>query len=160
MICDHGHCHNLFSILVRYRAARRDQIVIGLTPRRMNRFRFATLQPASRKLTRLGDLEPSLRHGTLSSIMRMNIKARAVASSRSNLSEDRITLTLRPAVSLPGDYSFITNVDSLRRLLRRTELSSTVLDRFETGLRNPKGASLSAVEISEKTLTQIGYFVD
>jgi hypothetical protein len=90
----------------------------------------------------------------------MNIRARAVASPGSNLSEDRITLTLRPAVPLPGDYSFITNVDSLRRLLRRTDLSSTVLDRFETGLWNPKGASLPAVEISEKTLTQIGYFVD
>lgn len=92
--------------------------------------------------------------------MRMNIRARAVASSGSNLSEDRITLTLRPAASLPGDYSFVTNVDSLRRLLRRTDLSSPVLDRFEAGLWNAKGASLPAVEISEKTLTQIGYFVD
>jgi hypothetical protein len=90
----------------------------------------------------------------------MNIRARAVSSPGSNLSDDRITLTLRPAVSLPGDYSFITNVDSVRRLLRRTDLPSSVLERFEGGLWNAKGASLPAVEISEKTLTQIGYFVD
>jgi hypothetical protein len=90
----------------------------------------------------------------------MNLRARAVASPGSNLSEDRITLTLRPAASLPGDYSFITNVDSLRRMLRRTDLPSTVLERFESGIRSPKGANLPAVEISDKTLTQIGYFVD
>jgi hypothetical protein len=93
-------------------------------------------------------------------IMRMNIRARAVSSPGSNLSEDRITLTLRPAASLPGDYSFITNFDSLRRLLRRTDLPSTVLERFESGLWISKGAQLPAVELSEKTLTQIGYFVD
>jgi hypothetical protein len=89
-------------------------------------------------------------------IMRMNIRARALASPGSNLSEDRISLTLRPAASLPG----ITNVDSLRRLLRRTDLPSTVLERFEMGLWSPKGAQLPAVELSENTLTQIGYFVD
>jgi hypothetical protein len=92
--------------------------------------------------------------------MRMNIRARAVVPSGSNLPDDRITLTLRPAASLPGDYSFTTDIDSLRRLLRRTDLPSTVLERFETGLWNAKGASLPAVEISEKTLAQIGYFVD
>jgi hypothetical protein len=90
----------------------------------------------------------------------MNIRARAVSSPGSNLSDDRITLILRPTVSLPGDYSFTTNIDSLRRLLRRTDLPSSVLDRFESGLWNAKGASLPAVEISEKTLTEIGYFVD
>jgi hypothetical protein len=90
----------------------------------------------------------------------MNIRARAVASPGSNLSEDRITLPLRPAASLPGDYSFITNGDSLRRMLRRTDLPSTVLDRFESGIWSPKGANLPGVEISDDTLTQIGYFVD
>jgi hypothetical protein len=45
-------------------------------------------------------------------------------------------------------------------LLRRTDLPSTVLERFESGIYDPKGASLPAVELSEKTLTQIGYFVD
>jgi hypothetical protein len=52
------------------------------------------------------------------------------------------------------------NVDSLRRPLRRTDLPSTVLEKFEMGIYNPKGASLPGVELSETTLTQIGYFID
>jgi hypothetical protein len=90
----------------------------------------------------------------------MNLSARAFSSPGSHLAEDRISLTLRPAASLPGNYSFVTNRDSLRRLLLRTDLPSTVLEKFETGIYSPKGANLPAVELSEKTLTQIGYFVD
>jgi hypothetical protein len=90
----------------------------------------------------------------------MNLSARAFSSRGSDLTEDRISLTLRPAASLPGNYSFVTNRDSLRRLLLRTDLPSTVLEKFETGIYSPKGANLPAVELSEKTLTQIGYFVD
>jgi hypothetical protein len=90
----------------------------------------------------------------------MNLIARAVHSGGSDLSEDRVSLTIRPAASLPGDYSFVTNRDSLRRLLRRTDLPSTVLEKFESGVFTPKGASLPAVELSEDTLAQIGYFID
>jgi hypothetical protein len=45
-------------------------------------------------------------------------------------------------------------------LLLRTDLPSTVLEKFEMGIYNPKGASPPGVELSEKTLTQIGYFLD
>jgi hypothetical protein len=90
----------------------------------------------------------------------MNLVARAVPSRGSDLSEDRVSLTIRPSASLPGDYSFVTNRDSLRRLLRRTDLPSTVLEKFESGIYSPKGATLPAVELSEETLTQVGYFID
>jgi hypothetical protein len=93
-------------------------------------------------------------------IMRMNLRARAVRSRDSDLSKSRITLTIRPACSLPGDYSYTTNSDSLLRMLRKTDLPSTVLDNFRNRIYGPKGASLLAVEISETTLTEIGYFVD
>ena len=92
--------------------------------------------------------------------MRMTLIARAVHSRGSDLNEDRVSLTIRPSASLPGDYSFVTNRDSLRRLLRRTDLPSTVLEKFESGVDTPKGASLPGVELSEHTLTQIGYFID
>ena len=92
--------------------------------------------------------------------MRMNLRAHVCPSRGSDLSEDRVSLTIRPSASLPGDYSFVTNRDSLRRLLRRTDLPSTVLEKFESGVYTPKGASLPAVELSEDTLTQIGYFID
>jgi hypothetical protein len=45
-------------------------------------------------------------------------------------------------------------------MLRGTDLPSTVLEKFEMGIYNPKGADLPAVELSEHTLTQIGYFID
>jgi hypothetical protein len=100
----------------------------------------------------------------LCSTMRMNLNARAVPSHRPDLSdlpENAILLTVRPACRLPGDYSYTTSSDSLLRMLRqRTDLPSTVLDKFEMGIQEPKGANLLAVEISEKTLTEIGYFVD
>jgi hypothetical protein len=92
--------------------------------------------------------------------MRMNIKAHTVSPSGSDLSRTSIAITLRPAASLPGDYSFITSTDSLHRLLRETDLPLTVLERFESGVWSSKGAQLPGVELSEKTLTQIGYFVD
>jgi hypothetical protein len=90
----------------------------------------------------------------------MNLSARVVLSRGSDLTEDGISLTIRPAAPLPGNYSFVTNRDSLRRLLRRTDLPSTVLEKLEMGIYNPKGASLPAVELNVKTLTQIGYFAD
>lgn len=92
--------------------------------------------------------------------MRMNISARAVPSHTSDLAEYRISLTIRPSCSLPGHYSFVTNRDSLRRMLQRTDLPSTVLEKFETGIYSAKGANLPAVEVSEKTLAEIGYFID
>lgn len=96
----------------------------------------------------------------LSCIMRMNLDARAMTSKSSDLAEDRISLTIRPACSVPGNYSCVTNRDALRRMLRRTDLPSTVLEKFETGIYSPKGANLPAVELSEEILTQIGYFID
>jgi hypothetical protein len=45
-------------------------------------------------------------------------------------------------------------------MLQRTELPSTVLEKFESGIYSPKGANLPAVELSEETLTKIRYFVD
>jgi hypothetical protein len=96
--------------------------------------------------------------------MRMNLNARAVPSCPSDLSElpeNAVLLTVRPACLLPGDYSYTTNSYALLRMLRlKTDLPSTVLDKFEMGIQGAKGANLLAVEISEKTLTEIGYFVD
>ncbi len=91
--------------------------------------------------------------------MRMNLNARGV-SHQSGLQEDRIVLTIRPACQLPGDYCYTTNGDSLRRLLLRTDLPATVLEKFETGIWSPRGSNLPGVEMSEKTLHEIGYFVD
>ena len=92
--------------------------------------------------------------------MRMNLSTRGVPSRLCDLSADRIVLTFRPACTLPGDYSYTTSSDWLRRMLRRTDLPSTVIEKFESRIWSPKGADLPAIEISEGTLTEIGYFFD
>jgi hypothetical protein len=72
-----------------------------------------------------------------------------------------VVLTVRPACKLPGDYSFTTDGRSLLKLLRQgTELRSSVLENFEQDLQITKAAKLLDVEMSDRVLTEIGYFVD
>jgi hypothetical protein len=72
-----------------------------------------------------------------------------------------ISVTIRPACGVPGEFLYSTNQKSLLRLLRRaTELRSAALERFEIELAVAKKASLRGVETSDETLAQIGYFID
>lgn len=72
-----------------------------------------------------------------------------------------VSLTLRPACGLPGDYEYPTDSAALINLLRtQTDLPGTVLQRFEDDLRTYHNAKLLGVELSETVLTDIGYFID
>jgi hypothetical protein len=72
-----------------------------------------------------------------------------------------ISVTIRPACGVPGEFLYSTNHKSLLRLLRRaTELRSAALERFEIELAIAKKASLRGVETSDEALAQIGYFID
>lgn len=72
-----------------------------------------------------------------------------------------VSLTIRPACGLPGDYEFPTDSAALIRLLRaQTDLPGTVIQRFEEDLRAGYGARLLGVELSDKVLTTIGYYID
>ena len=72
-----------------------------------------------------------------------------------------LSLTIRPACGLPGDYEFTTDSAALLRLLRQqTELPNSVLERFEENMYSSPNARLLGVELSERVLTDIGYFVD
>ncbi len=72
-----------------------------------------------------------------------------------------ISLMIRPACGLPGDYLFPTDSDSLMRLLRKeTSLPETVLTRFQKNFGGALGSKLLGVELSDSVLTDIGYFVD
>ena len=92
--------------------------------------------------------------------MRMNLTARAIVPNGSHLSENSIVLTVRPAGHLPGEYSCATTSGSLRCMLRSTDLPSTIIERFEREIYSAKGSSLRAVELSETTLIEIGYFIE
>jgi len=72
-----------------------------------------------------------------------------------------ISLTIRPACGLPGDYEFPTDSASLMRMLQQqTDLPSTVIERFKLSLSVTQNAKLLGVELSERVLTKIGYFID
>jgi hypothetical protein len=93
--------------------------------------------------------------------MRVNLITQPAGHTETGGATIPLSLTIRPACGLPGDYEFPTDSAALMTLLRReTDLPAPVLQRFEVSLRAALGARLLAVELSEKVLTDIGYFVD
>jgi hypothetical protein len=93
--------------------------------------------------------------------MRVNLSTRSCERSESVPGTIPLSLTIRPACGLPGDFECPTDSTALLRLLRRqTDLPDPVLERFEENLRNPLGARLLGVELSDRVLTDIGYFID
>jgi len=91
--------------------------------------------------------------------MRMNLITQSSGTPESGIVP--LSLTLRPACGLPGDYEYPTDVTSLLRMLRaQNDLPGTVLQRFEEDLRSGFHARLLGVELSEQVLTNIGYFID
>ncbi len=72
-----------------------------------------------------------------------------------------ISMTIRPACGLSGDYQYPTDSATLLRLLKQqTDLPASVLQRFEDNIYSLHSARLLGVELSEKVLTDIGYFID
>jgi len=93
--------------------------------------------------------------------MRVNLITQALSPYRSGTGAFPISLTIRPACGLPGEYQYPTDTQELLKMLhKQTDLPSTVLQRFITNLSTSHNARLLGVELSEGTLTEIGYFVD
>jgi len=93
--------------------------------------------------------------------MRVNLITRPADCPELGAGTIPLSLTIRPACGLPGDYECPTDSTTLLLMLRQqTELPAHVLQRFETSLRAPLGARLLGVELSERVLTDIGYFID
>jgi hypothetical protein len=93
--------------------------------------------------------------------MRVNLITQPSDRSESSAGPVSLSLTVRPACGLPGDYEYPTDSMALLRLLRQqTDLSADVLQRFEKNLRDSRGARLMGVELSDSVLTAIGYFID
>jgi hypothetical protein len=93
--------------------------------------------------------------------MRVNLITQALTPLPTGVGTLPISLTIRPACGLPGEYQYPTDSASLMRLLQKqTDLPDTVLQRFKTTLSVTSSARLLGVELSERVLTSIGYFVD
>lgn len=94
--------------------------------------------------------------------MRMNLMTSpATERPRSKNGQVPLSLTLRPACGLPGEYKLSIASSELMQMLRKeTSLPATVLERFESGFQSLSNAKLLGVDLSEKLLTEIGYFID
>lgn len=93
--------------------------------------------------------------------MRVNLITQRSDPSDSNIGTIPLSLTIRPACGLPGDYEYPTDSAALLRLLRQqTDLPGYVLQSFEQSLRAQLGARLMGVELSDTVLTKMGYFID
>jgi hypothetical protein len=93
--------------------------------------------------------------------MRVNLITQPSDRPESGSGTIPLSLTIRPACGLPGDYECPTDSAALLELLRQqTDLPSHVLQRFERTLLASSGARLLGVELSDKVLTNIGYFID
>jgi hypothetical protein len=93
--------------------------------------------------------------------MRINIITQPSDRCQSRAGTIPLSLTIRPACGLPGDYEYPTDSEALLLLLRQqTNLPAAVLERFEKNLRAQPSARLLGVELSDSVLTKIGYFID
>lgn len=94
--------------------------------------------------------------------MRVNLITRPTDPSVAGPGAIPLSLTIRPACGLPGDYEFPTDSSSLLLMLRKhTDLPASVLQVFQLSLlHDPRGARLLGVDLSEDVLTKIGYFID
>ena len=93
--------------------------------------------------------------------MRVNLITQPSSRPESGAGTISLSLTIRPACGLPGEYEYPTDSVSLLELLRQqTDLPFQVLQRFETKLQASIGARLLGVELSDTVLTNIGYFID
>ncbi len=93
--------------------------------------------------------------------MRVNLITQALTSHHSGAATFPVSLTIRPACGLPGEYKYPTNSSQLMRMLhQQTDLPETVIERFKGNLNTSHTAKLLGVELSDRVLTKIGYFVD
>ena len=93
--------------------------------------------------------------------MRVNLITQPAVPSTSYDRTIPLSLTIKPACGLPGDYEYETDSATLMRLLRKqTDLPASVLQRFEGNMWDSTGARLLGVELSDRLLTDIGYFID
>ncbi|HEX6496520.1 MAG TPA: hypothetical protein VF018_13605 [Acidobacteriaceae bacterium] len=92
--------------------------------------------------------------------MRVNVTAHPSLSPHAAAPRP-VILTIQPSCGIPGDFSYTTDSASLMRMLRqKTELRLSVIENFQRELEISKSARLLSVEMSERTLTEIGYFID
>ena len=99
--------------------------------------------------------------GWHSQAMRVNLTSQASGASFPGTRSIPLSLTIRPSCGLPGEYEYLTDSSALLQMLRQhTDLPASVIHKFEGKLYGSGPASLLAVDLNERVLTKIGYFID
>jgi hypothetical protein len=93
--------------------------------------------------------------------MRVNLITQCPVASVPGKGAIPLSLTIRPAGGLPGDYEYMTDSSSLIEMLKKnTDLPASVIQRFQGNIYASDSARLLGVDLSDRILTDIGYFVD
>lgn len=92
--------------------------------------------------------------------MRMNLTSTPSGPALPGTLNLPISLTVQPSCGIPGKHVYATDSAALMRLLKETDLPSTVLKRFHSELYTLPSARLRGVKLSDRALTQMGYFCD
>jgi hypothetical protein len=93
--------------------------------------------------------------------MRVNLITKSSGQIKPGTASMPLSLKIRPACGLPGEYEYSTDSASLVWMLRRqTDLPAFVIERFEERMYTAFSAHLLGVELSDNVLTEMGYFVD
>ncbi len=92
----------------------------------------------------------------------MRVSLAALATQHQSRSYDiPVAVQVKPSRGMMGEHHYTTDSFSLRNMLKRqTDLSGLAIDRFMTELRSSSTARLSGVELNDRTLKEIGFFVD
>ena len=93
--------------------------------------------------------------------MRVNVAALASDQQIHNSFALPVTVTIRPSYGVPGEHCYMTETYALRTMLKRsTELSGIVIDGFMAQLKAGLDARLPPVDLNDRILREIGYFID
>lgn len=93
--------------------------------------------------------------------MRFTLAALPSANRPLRPSDKPLTVQLKPSYGVPGEHSYQTDSFSLRSMLKRhTELSGLAITTFMRQIEEGITARLAGVELNDRVLREIGYFLD
>ena len=94
-------------------------------------------------------------------MMRFNLFAKTSQPLLSERQSIPLQLTMKTASGLPSTFEYETSSALLLKMLREEgKMSPYALDLFLDGLRRSRSTPLYGVSLSDKALTELGYFID
>lgn len=93
--------------------------------------------------------------------MRVNLIANVSLDHPLEFGAFPILLKIKPAFGLPGECEYKTDTNALMDVLyKRTDLNGSVLERFSHNLRHSQKVRLPNVELQDRALEEMGFFID